>query len=387
MSLKVLWISPTIGKRFGGPSSTVTNGLIAENRGGMDSDLVTTIGPGEEIKDGDPARRLLDAGVDVRFFKRVGPAYRGEAWGLSPSLAFWLARNIRKYDVVHLQYVWCITSILGAMFGRVAGVPVVVTPHESLTDFDIKVASRHPLLRMMKRVLRHFYLALSDQFILMSKLEEDDTRSGDVPVRIISHAVLEHRVAEEVPRSDPGSGLKIAFLGRNIEKKGIHHIIQAVARKPDGSRKLKIAGPPGTSAFRSEMDRLILDLGVGEWVEWVGYVEDRATYLRAADVLAMPSVYEGFGMVSAEAMCVGVPVVVPAKSGVAEIVSECEAGIVMDESSAENLDRAFSELEESPSVRRNLGLHGLWAANSRLTFDVFARNTQRVYEELLHKSA
>ncbi len=381
--LRILWVTPTIGVNFGGPTSTIVNGLIAEKKAGLEPELLTTVGAGESPDQSGPFQRLNRSGVKVRFFRRTRLTGRGEAWGLSFRLALWLVRNVRRYDVVHLQYVWCMTSIIGAIAARLSGVPVVVTPHESLTDFDINIASRHPLLKSLKRLLRHLYLHTADQLVLMSELEERDTRYGSVPVRIVHHAVLEEPVTGGPAPGNDDPGLGIAFIGRNIEKKGIHLIIEAIGMRPDRDRRLTIAGPPPDEAYKRKLEDLIEQFQVGDRIEWVGFVEDRPAYLRQADLLAMPSVYEGFGMVSAEAMCLGLPVVVPSMSGVAEIVDRFRAGLVMTASSAAELDRAFTALEDDPSLGPELGANGIRAANECLTFESFARQTGALYRELL----
>jgi len=381
--LHILWVSPTIGANSGGPTSTIVNGLIAEKRSGLESELVTTFGREESPGQSEPSRRLARDDVKVRFFRRTGLTGRGEAWGLSFRLALWLVRNVRRYDVVHLQYVWCMTSIVGVIAARLAGVPVVVTPHESLTDFDINIASRHPVLKALKRTLRHLYLRTADQLILMSELEQRDTRHGSVPVKIISHAVLECPTSVPPAPGSGGSGLRIAFLGRNVRKKGIHLIVEAIGMRPERERRLAIAGPPPNDEYRLELDTLTERFQIQDRIDWLGFVEDRTAFLRQADLLAMPSAYEGFGMVSAEAMCNGLPVVVPSMSGVAEIVDRFNAGIVMTVSSAAALDQALSALEDDPLLGRELGANGIRAANECLTYESFARETGALYRELL----
>ena len=361
----------------------MVNGLIAENRAGTGAELITTKGPGDAAADG-PVRQLAEAGVPVRRFRRFGPADRAEAWGLSPGLVLWLARNIRRYDVVHLQYVWCLTSIVGSVVARLAGVPVVMTPHESLTEFDTEVASRHPILKQLKKILRHLFLVSVDQLFLMSELERRDTATGSIPVRVVSHAVLEEAVAGDETSESPGPvdrDLRIAFLGRNIEKKGIHLILEAIAMDPEG-RVLTIAGPASDPDYRELLEELIDRHDLKDRVRWHGFVEDRPAYLREADVLAMPSVYEGFGMVAAEAMCVGVPVIVPERSGVAEIVAEFDAGLVLPDVAPSSLHEAFSRISDDPGLKVEMQRNAIRAVNERLTFRAYARSTGEAYRRL-----
>jgi len=381
--LRVLWVAPTIGAGFGGPTSTIVNGVTAENRAGIASELATTIGSDEAPEAVPAVRQLRENGIEARLFRRTRLFGRGEAWGLSRGLVWWLFRNIRRYDVVHLQYVWCLTSIFGAIAARLGGVPIVVTPHESLTEFDIRTASRNRLLRLLKRILRHLYLRTADQLILMSRLEERDTRCGNVPVIIVTHAVLETAPVSEVKPASTNEGLQIGFFGRFIRKKGVHLLVEALARNRDRAWRLAIAGPVGEQDYFDRTRDLAADLGVSGRIEWLGYVPSRRLFLERCDVLAMPSVYEGFGMVAAEAMCSGIPVVVPRQSGVAELVEDYGAGVVMKGSSVSEVEAGLLALDESAGLRQTMGENGLRAAGERLTFTAYARQTGDLYRSLV----
>jgi len=381
---KVLWISPTIGSNFGGPTTTVVNGLIAEKRAGLESSLISTHSDADPAQTAPASARLAAGDVTFRLFPRTRLLPKAEAWGFSPRMVLWMIRNLRRYDVVHLQYVWCLSSICGAVISRLHGVPVVVTPHESLTDYDIDVASRSRLKRRVKLVLRRFYLRMVDRLVFMSELEQRDTRHGSVPGALIRHAVQEKPLPVEPPATSPADeSLHIAFLGRAIPKKGIDLIIETLGRNRGRNWRLSIAGPPGTGEFTDEMARLAEKLGVAGNVTWLGYMERIEDLFRQCDVLVMPSAYEGFGMVTAEAMGHGLPVIVPRRSGVAEIVDHFGAGIVMPESSVDSLDRALKVMDEGPAVRRSFAERGIRAANATLTYEAFASSTFGLYASLL----
>ncbi|HMW45169.1 MAG TPA: glycosyltransferase family 4 protein [Solirubrobacterales bacterium] len=384
LSPAVLWVSPTVSSSFGGPTTTTVNGLVAEKRAGLNSSLLTTTSGDDRHQIAPAVERLAANDIKVRLFRRTGLLAKSEAWGFSASSVIWMARNLRRYDLIHLQYVWCITSIFGSILGKILRVPVVITPHESLTDYDIDVASRSRRKRLVKLALRQLYLRTADRLIFMSELEEKDTRSGAVPYELISHAVQEE-IAIVKPRTEdltPGV-LRIGFLGRNIPKKGIDLIIRAIGRNPERHWELAIAGPPGTDEFRDEMARLVRELEVGDRIRWVGFLPERSDLFRACDVLAMPSAYEGFGMVAAEALCNGVPVIVPNRTGVAEIVKEFEAGIVIPEAGVEELENALEVMEDDSTARSRFSENGLRAANSRLSYAAFAAATSKLYKSLI----
>lgn len=381
---KVLWVTPTLSSAFGGPTSTAVNGVIAENLCGLPTVIATTVHP-DGIGDSAAAiDRLASAGVATRVFARVGRFPSSETWGLSPRMAVWLLRRARSFDVIHLQYVWCMSSLVGCLAGRLAGVPVVVTPHESLTDYDIEVASRSRPKRLLKKVLRRFYLRTVDRIIFMSELEEHDTWTADRETVLVSHAVCEGAVSpgQKAPDREEGP-LRIGFLGRNIPKKGIDRLIRSLGREPDRKWQLLIAGPPGSAEFREEQDKLSDEMGVRDRVHWLGFLDSRGSLFGRIDVLAMPSAYEGFGMVSAEAMSHGVPVIVPRRSGVAEIVGEYDAGIVIDEPDTDHLFEALSRFDSERDQWPELSRNGIRAVEERLTYAAYGSAVSRLYRSLL----
>ena len=218
----------------------------------------------------------------------------------------------------------------------------------------------------------------------MSELERRDTRAEGLESVLIPHAIQE-RPSEETPREAPfeDDGLRIGFLGRNIPKKGIHLIVSAIGRNPDRKWELSIAGPSGPGEYRQEIEDLVQELRIEDRVTWVGFLPRREDLLASCDVLAMPSAYEGFGMVAGEALCRGVPVIVPRLSGVAEIVSEFDAGIVMEESSVEEVEKALFTLDDARERYEDFSRNGLTAANMKLTYEAYATSTAALYASLL----
>jgi glycosyltransferase involved in cell wall biosynthesis len=378
---KVLWVTPNLSGSSGGPTTTTVNGIIAERGAGLRTEILTTVDPDGHGDSRAAIERLDAAGVRVRCFPRVGSSRGSQAWGLSPAMALWMVRHLGAFDLVHVQYVWCMTSVISCLLARFRGMPVVVTPHESLTDHDIETASRNTLMRISKRALRLFYLRTVDCLIFMSELEERDTKSGNVPTVRISHAVAQRVSSAGRPASsDPRKPLNIGFLGRNARKKGINRLLSALKGPgPQSEWHLTLA----TSSLTSEQIEIIESAKAQNRVNWLGFISDPDDLFSQIDVLVMPSTYEAFGMVAAEAMAHGLPVVVSKHSGVAEIVSEYEAGIVLDEASVGALVAALVRFDDDRASWARYGANGRRAVEERLTYRVYAAATGALYNSLV----
>jgi glycosyltransferase involved in cell wall biosynthesis len=130
----------------------------------------------------------------------------------------------------------------------------------------------------------------------------------------------------------------LVFVGRADDpRKNAGMLIEAFAalRRRVPEARLRFVGSPPRATL-------------GPGVETVGVVGDVAEHVRDAAVLVLPSLQEGFGVVAAEAMACGVPVVSTPSGGPEETLSRSSAGRVLDGFSAEELVTVVHELLEHP---------------------------------------
>lgn len=389
--MRVLRLIPTIDAAAGGPSSTIVNSVVAEARAGIE---VTLCCAGDSHASGANEKAMatmLNAGVEVREFPRLKRSARARAWGLSPRLAVWMVRNVRNFDLVHLNYVWCFTTILGSILGRLHGRPVVLTPHESLTSFDVEVTSGNPVKRFFKKLLRRIILSNVDVVIYASGMESKDSQD----VSHVSRQIY-HPVAEDTPRVPFGepldSDVRLGFLGRIHPKKNLGLIIETLAELNDESADLNfrlfVAGR-GDDGLEQDLTALSKDLGVDHQITWLGFVDPagRRELFEGIHVLLMPSRYESFGMSAAESMAVGVPAIVSERTGVASLIEEFDAGIVLPEPTVAHLAQAIRGFAADPQARVEYRARSLTAVDERLTFRAYGSQVNELYEELLDQKS
>ena len=146
-------------------------------------------------------------------------------------------------------------------------------------------------------------------------------------------------------------------------------IISALALLDNRFRAV-VAGS-GSPIYEQYLRELAEQAGVHSRIDWRGQIdrESRSEYLGELRVLVMPSNYESFGMVAAESMAVGVPVVVSPNAGIVSIVEGFGAGYVLSEITAVAIRDAIYELSCEPDRIEQMDSRGLEAVDHNLTFD------------------
>jgi glycosyltransferase involved in cell wall biosynthesis len=325
--MRVLYVSSGLDPRTGGTATAAISVCLAAQRAGLEPTLAFPLAPDSAAAVAPLTAALDEAGIAHHAFA-FAERRRAVEWGISTDLDRWLKRHVRDYDLVHAHSVWVMSSLAAVRAARRAGRPVVVMPHEGLTRFDMARAG-NGWLKQAKRVLRWWYRLKTDRFILASELERLDSALPERSAVAIPHPVLDERLPAPAPRSFPADGpYTVGFLGRIHPKKNLHRLIRALPLVPD--LRLVIGGD-GPEREKSRLEDLISHHQLEDRVEWRGFVAaaDKARFFREVDLIAMPSEFECFGLVAAEALGEGVPVLVSPTVGLAEWVEAGECGLVV----------------------------------------------------------
>lgn len=108
---------------------------------------------------------------------------------------------------------------------------------------------------------------------------------------------------------------------------------------------------------------------------------DLAEAMRSSAIFAMPSQGETFGMVYAEAMASGIPVVAGNTTGIPEVVPDGRAGLLVDAGSTEGIADAISRLLGSREMRASMGAEGRRIAEAEYSVEACSEKTMVFHEE------
>ena len=360
--------------------------IIAASRAGANTTLAFPIEPPRSASVDAAIERLKSEGVPVISFEPPAPlSPRARSWGMNRAMAGWIRREARNYDIVHCHGAWQMATLQATLTVRRKRQAIVLTPHESLTRFDIDQSSAG-WLRVVKKRLRRRYLKRFDLIVMSSHIEAEDSIPPDMDrpasLTVISHPVYDETIQQARPRVPTigPQGLRLGFLGRLHQKKNVDVLIRSLPRL--GERvSLAIAGD---GPEKDDLMALARDIGVAERVHWLGFVQGdaKADFFRHIDLLAMPSDYECFGMAAAEAMVAGVPVVVSPRTGIAELIRTKGGGDIAQPDPSD-FGRVIGQLAHQPDRLANLSQQAIDAAAGDLSFAAHGAALVAHYERLL----
>ena len=373
--MRIVQVSPFFHPHAGGVESHV-RGIVRElAREGHEVTVVTSRYdrglPAEEETEGYRIVRTRTLGVLLDTPLDLGT--RRTVRSLSP-------------DVFHLHYPPPLTSYFASRELRHRTIPVCLTYH---CDLYLPGAAGRLLAGLYQTVFLPATLDRTDRVIVHTK------SYGSTSAMLRGRELTVIPSAVDLDRFRPGldasqlradlhlEGKRVAvFTGRLVPHKGVDVILEALAQLPRDVVLVVIGAGPRLPS----LVRLARRLGVNDRVRFCPAVsdEDLPRFLALGDVFVFPSQnrLEGFGLAVAEAMAVGLPVVVADMPGVREVIESGKEGLLAEPMIASDLAEKIRIILDDPGLARRMGRAGRDRAESRYALPVVARGLVSLYEGL-----
>jgi glycosyltransferase involved in cell wall biosynthesis len=319
---------------------TVVQALAAR---GIDTELIVLLWQTDPLIE-DTLHHLQTQGVRVVRIERR-PGRHTLASRLVRALDCWrrlsIALRTRRDRVVHMH----MELVMQVIAARRAGCRhLVMTIHNDepsytslffKTCFRVLVATGVHFVAITEHVRRHLVSAVG--------LPPDS-------VTTITYGIPKP-ASRAVTRGQFGlseSDFVIGFVGRLTRQKNLRLLLQAMAQRP--SVRCVIVGE---GELKSELQQLAQSLGCRN-VMLLGAQPKAAALMPLFDVLALPSVWEGLGVVLVEAMLQNVPIIASRAGAIPEVLDRGRCGLLIDPSSVDSLLGAIDTMRTDASRRRAL---------------------------------
>src|SRR5438132_5249120 len=367
--MKVLHVIPSLSPIYGGPSFSTRHMVEALVALGVDLHVASTTANGRSELRMPLDRPVVDGGVRYFYFPRQHP----KSWTFSWPLTRWLAQHARSYDVLHVHALFSYPTLPACWAARRAGVPYVLSPHGMLDPWSLRFRAwkKTPYLRVLER--RNLLGAAAVHTV--SRREQRAVEALGLPIRAvtISHGVSTPAIRDTEGRRRRGGAtddvVNVLFLSRLHPKKGVELLLEAVEALTEGLHLRLIIAGDGDAAYVKRLQARAGSARLKNVVSFVGFVDgaEKERLLHQADLFVLPSYDENFGIAVAEALSVGVPVVVSEHVALADDLREADAGLVVP-CDAQELARAIATLVGAPDLRRRMGEVGRQLAKAKFSW-------------------
>ena len=323
--------------------------------------------------------REMDESIDV---------YRIPCWHLldktfpvpKPSQTIAVLKDIRQWhpDIVSTQTRFFITTLVGWMFGKCTGTPVVHTERGSRHS-----VVTNPVINIISQIYDHFI------GYVVTRWSSACTAVSQQAGLFVKH--LGGRQAIIIPNGIdmgmfPECAIKdnqnIIFVGRIIQAKGVQDLIKAmsfiVQRYPEVRLTIVGGGP-----YLNELKKLAADCKVGQYIEFTGPLsrEDTLKRMQESAIFVNPSYSEGLPTSVMEASAAGLPVLATDVGGTTEIVDNFKTGMIIEPGEYKQIRIGLETLLYDNDLVNGMGENGRRKMEREYNWDGIISNYEKVFQQ------
>lgn len=292
-----------------------------------------------------------------------------------------IKKDRKKYDIVYSHY-WD-AGWAGQKIAEELGISHVHTPHSlgwwkqhSMgSDMDEKVMERD--YRFKERIRKEYFVYQMCNHVIATTLPQVDllVQQYDVLPRncsMVPPGIDENRFFPVPTKENDKIRAKydihptdILALGRMAHNKGYDLLLKALPTVFDLCPEARLVAAVGGDSTQDKLGikklkTLANELGVQDKITWKNYIadEDLANVYRSANIFAMPSRYEPFGMVAIEAMACGTPAVVTVHGGLNDLIDFGNQALFADPHRAVEFGVMMAMHLQYPTLRNEISVEG-----------------------------
>lgn len=325
---------------------------------------------------GEIAAEIERAGVAVLCLERMQS--RRFDWGAIGALARLL--HGERIDLMHSHLYHA--NLYGRLACLRAGVPAVVSVHNTYTA-----------PKLHRRLMNRFLARRTQRVIAVSEdIKRDLMRHDAIPaerIAVINNGVDFDRLATQTSRAlararlgIPEATVALGCVARLEEQKGHRFLLEAMTLLKDLPLRLFIVGD---GRLRADLEQRAASLGVAHSTVFLGMRQDIPDVLKALDIYAMPSLWEGLSIALLEAMAAGLPAVASDVGGVQQVLGDDEYGIRVPAANPGALAQAIRSLAENRERRTGLGSLARRRALDSFSLDTTLLALTRVYDQAVQR--
>ncbi len=278
-----------------------------------------------------------------------------------------------------------VSNFYGRLWGFLYKIPVITIIHSDWkTDYQRNIFKKI-IYYVSDRLLRFAtskYVTVSEYLkkgLIQEGVKEDKITViyNGVFFELHSECNEESIDPSALPQDD--KCLVIGSIGRLHPVKNFGELIKSISQVENKNIKLEIMGE---GAERNNLENMINSFGLNNKVELLGQKDDIYKYLNKWDVYIQPSLSEGFGLATVEAMMTGLPVIVTPKGSLPEIVEDSVSGFVTKDVNSNDLMEKIEYVINNLSKALEIAKNGQKDAIKKYDYNLWLSNISKLFKDL-----
>lgn len=333
-----------------------------------------------------------DGGIKISEFKTLNvklvtfnPFYRFSL------RKFFALRNLieeGKFDIVHFH------GIRAAMLGRISTLLMLRKPKIVYTIHGFHLNYCNPIKRSLLFSVERFLNRFTDVIICVSYsdkktiIEKNLVEENKITViwnGIDIEKFQRAKVDKFIKKKELGlpiDAIVITMIGRLHPQKDHETLLSAfrlIIPILQNAHLLIVGDGP----LRLKLERYAQSLGLKEKVKFTGFRKDIPEILAITDIFVLSTLWEGLPLALLEALASAKPVIASDIESIREVVVNEEVGLLVPPKDPKTLAQAIIKVAKNPKKARNMGENGLRKVKEHFGFEVMAKKTMQLYENLL----
>ena len=321
-----------------------------------------------------------------------------------------IKKENKKYDIVYTHY-WD-AGWAGQKIAEELGISHVHTPHSlgwwkrHTMGSDMDDAEMEKTYRFKERIRKEYFVYQMCNYVIATTLPQVDllTKQYDVLPRncgMIPPGIDENRFFPVPSKENDKVRSKydihpndILALGRMAHNKGYDLLLQALPTVLELCPEARLVAAIGGDSEQDnqgieKLKTLAGELGVLDKIKWKNYIadEDLANVYRSANIFAMPSRYEPFGMVAIEAMACGTPSVVTVHGGLYDLIDFGNQALFADPHRPIEFGAMMSMPLLYPKLRNELSVEGARFARRNFGWTGIAKRILKIFASSINQQS
>jgi glycosyltransferase involved in cell wall biosynthesis len=289
-----------------------------------------------------------------------------------------------KYDLEHFFFSLP-TGILSVSPFRQRKLPYIVSLRGSdVPGYDLFNQKLEKVHKLLLPLTKSIWRNASAVVALSQGLKDIAVKAAPAQeIDIISNGIeVDHFYPAVRAEKKPGEPLKLITVSRLLERKGIHHLLEAIAKPTPLPVTLTIVG---TGSYEDKLRKTCTELGLDDRVKFTGFIrrDELPELYRQHDVFTLPSQTESFGLVFAEAMSCGLPILGTFVGGIPELVRHEIDGILVNPAQPGEIRESLETMLNNPEKTIAMGLAARQRIEEKYAWRIIAEQYLECYQKVI----